>query len=170
MRFKSLREFWPHYLDEHRSAVSRRLHFVGTSGFFAASLASAALNPIGFSAAAAGMVAIGKRAIEKEAEERSVKHVLAMIALPTMASPVLFPAGVAFAYGCAWAGHFGFEKNRPATFEYPVMSLTSDFKMWWQMARGRLWSGDDPAGELGVSDSASSEGPGLRSVPAGAAA
>lgn len=155
MRYQSLREFWPHYLSEHKSATSRRLHFVGTSGFFATAAASAVVNPVGFTAAALGMVAIGKKAVKAEREGRSLKHVAAMLALPTAASPVLFPAGVVFAYGCAWAGHFGFEKNRPATFEYPVMSLASDFKMWWQMARGRLWSGDDPVGELGAAEGGS---------------
>ncbi|WP_312237516.1 DUF962 domain-containing protein [Stenotrophomonas sp.] len=31
-RFASFREFYPFYLDEHRNAVSRRLHFVGSCG------------------------------------------------------------------------------------------------------------------------------------------
>ena len=32
-------------------------------------------------------------------------------------------------YGFAWTGHFGFEKNRPATFKYPRWSFLADFKM-----------------------------------------
>lgn len=27
-------------------------------------------------------------------------------------------------YGFAWIGHFGFEHNKPATFQYPVYSLS----------------------------------------------
>ncbi len=155
-RFQSLEEFWPYYLSEHKNAISRKLHFVGTSGFFAAAAASTVMNPIAFPAALAGMAAIGKHAIKAEKKKRSLGHVAAMLALPTMASPVLFPASVVFAYGCAWAGHFKFEGNRPATFEYPVMSLTSDFRMWWQMAKGKLWSGENPCAELGMEEPAAS--------------
>ncbi|MBT5077406.1 MAG: DUF962 domain-containing protein [Candidatus Marinimicrobia bacterium] len=36
-------------------------------------------------------------------------------------------------YGFAWMGHFFFEKNKPATFEYPLYSLMGDFVMFWQI-------------------------------------
>ena len=41
-------------------------------------------------------------------------------------------------YGFAWAGHFFFEKNRPATFKYPLYSLRGDWAMWWDILRGRV--------------------------------
>ena len=41
-------------------------------------------------------------------------------------------------YGFAWVGHFFFEKNRPATFKYPLFSLIGDFKMWYQIATGHV--------------------------------
>lgn len=32
-------------------------------------------------------------------------------------------------YGFAWVGHFFFEHNKPATFQYPWYSLAGDFVM-----------------------------------------
>ena len=43
-----------------------------------------------------------------------------------------------FGYGFAWAGHFFFEKNRPATFTHPLYSLVGDWVLWWQVISGRL--------------------------------
>ncbi|OIQ44917.1 MAG: hypothetical protein BM565_13485 [Gammaproteobacteria bacterium MedPE] len=41
-------------------------------------------------------------------------------------------------YGFAWIGHFIFEKNRPATFTYPLWSLMGDWKMFWQILTRQL--------------------------------
>tara|TARA_B100001971_G_C18268024_1_gene596406 strand:- start:88474 stop:88821 length:348 start_codon:yes stop_codon:yes gene_type:complete len=44
-------------------------------------------------------------------------------------------------YGFAWVGHFIFEKNRPATFKYPLYSFLSDFIMWFQVITGQIGLG-----------------------------
>ncbi len=95
--FASFREFYPHYLAEHRNRTSRRLHFLGTS------LVIATLGAVVWTGAWLGLFAL----------------------------PV---AG----YGPAWAGHFFFEHNRPATFRHPLYSLAGDFVMYWQTLTGRL--------------------------------
>jgi hypothetical protein len=41
-------------------------------------------------------------------------------------------------YAFAWIGHFGFEKNRPATFKYPLWSFIADWKMYGLWVSGRL--------------------------------
>jgi len=41
-------------------------------------------------------------------------------------------------YGFAWVGHFFIEKNKPATFTYPLYSLGSDFVMFWHIITGQL--------------------------------
>ena len=36
-------------------------------------------------------------------------------------------------YGFAWAGHYFFEKNKPATFKHPLYSLLGDFVMFYHI-------------------------------------
>jgi len=45
--------------------------------------------------------------------------------------------GAVTAYFFAWIGHFFIEKNKPATFKYPLMSLRGDFKLYFQILTGK---------------------------------
>ncbi|WP_251358847.1 DUF962 domain-containing protein [Kangiella sp. TOML190] len=41
-------------------------------------------------------------------------------------------------YGFAWIGHFFVEKNKPATFQYPLWSFIADYKMFAMAISGKL--------------------------------
>ena len=87
---KSLEEFYPYYLTEHRDPTNRALHFIGTTI----------------------VIIIGLLAI--------FNANLGLLTYVPLAG-----------YGFAWVGHFFFEKNKPATFKYPLWSLVSDFIMYY---------------------------------------
>jgi hypothetical protein len=54
------------------------------------------------------------------------------------ARPWWILAAIVSGYAFAWISHFTIEKNRPATFKYPLWSLAADWKMWALMITGRL--------------------------------
>lgn len=65
---------------------------------------------------------------------------LALVALTLgiFLNPWWFAAAPLIGYGFAWVGHFAIEKNRPATFKYPLWSLAADWKMWAITLTGRM--------------------------------
>lgn len=53
-----------------------------------------------------------------------------------MTSWWLVPAGVVVGYAFSWTGHFVFEKNKPATFNWPWYSFLGDWVMAWETITG----------------------------------
>jgi hypothetical protein len=49
-----------------------------------------------------------------------------------------FPLGILIGYGFAWIGHFVVDKNRPATFKYPLYSFMGDWRMFFDVVTMRI--------------------------------
>lgn len=142
-RIVSFEAFYPWYLNEHRVPACRWLHFAGTTSFVATVLAALASRPLAVGAAIAYVFAAGWLFFGMESRRSAAPVLLSMILVAGLAHPGIL-GGVVGAYACAWIGHFVIEKNRPATFTYPLWSLAGDFRMWSEMVRGRRWS-EEPA-------------------------
>ena len=63
---------------------------------------------------------------------------IAALVAGVISSPTWLLAVPVSGYGFAWIGHFFAEKNRPATFTYPLWSLRGDLRMYGLMWRGRM--------------------------------
>jgi len=46
--------------------------------------------------------------------------------------------GLLCGYGCAWIGHFVFEKNKPASFRQPLYSFIGDWVMYKDIWGGKI--------------------------------
>jgi hypothetical protein len=65
--------------------------------------------------------------------------VLGILAYALTTQQWLWLLAIPFAgYGFAWVGHFVFEKNRPATFQYPLYSFMGDWVMLKDAFSGRI--------------------------------
>ena len=49
----------------------------------------------------------------------------------------LIPVALIQGYALAWVGHFFFEHNKPATFQYPRLSFLGDWRLWWEILTGK---------------------------------
>ena len=90
--YKTFKEFYPYYLEEHSNRTCRIMHYIGTT----------------------------------------LVIVTILLAIVDRNYKILFFAPL-FGYGFAWIGHFIFEKNRPATFKYPLYSFMADWVMYFEM-------------------------------------
>ena len=69
-----------------------------------------------------------------------------LVMLVRTANPLWLLYALLCGYGFAWVGHFAFEKNRPATFTYPLWSFMGDWVMYWQLATGKIRFEEPDAG------------------------
>ena len=67
----------------------------------------------------------------------SAALLVAGVGLVTLQPWLILPALV-IGYAFAWVGHFFFEHNKPATFKYPWASFKGDWRMWRDIATGRI--------------------------------
>ncbi len=61
-----------------------------------------------------------------------------LVMLVTTGRPQYLVYGLLCGYGFAWIGHAVFEKNKPATFTYPVYSFIGDWAMYRDIWLGRI--------------------------------
>ena len=125
--FKSFAAFYPFYLGEHSLPTTRRLHLVGTTiALLAQSRAAVSLIP--------RILLILGDSVKDPTLRRLVERAITRTqALQMVGSLKLVLAGIVSAYACAWVSHFFVEKNRPATFKYPIWSLRGDLRLWWEV-------------------------------------
>jgi hypothetical protein len=68
----------------------------------------------------------------------STLALLCLAAAITLAAPAFLLLGLLCGYGFAWLGHFGFEKNKPASFKRPLWSFMGDWVMYKDLWLGRI--------------------------------
>ncbi len=72
--------------------------------------------------------------------------IILLIALIITGRFALLPLVLVCGYFFAWVSHALIEKNKPATFTYPLWSLASDFKMLFCFLTGRMGAELEKAG------------------------
>ena len=64
--------------------------------------------------------------------------IILLVSAALTARPLLIVAALICGYFFAWVSHGLLEKNKPATFTYPLWSLRSDFRMLFCFVTGKM--------------------------------
>lgn len=68
----------------------------------------------------------------------STLSLLCLAMLVATGKPQYLLYGLLCGYGFAWVGHFGFEKNKPASFKRPLYSFIGDWVMYKDIWTGKV--------------------------------
>ncbi|HEY0820445.1 MAG TPA: DUF962 domain-containing protein [Rhizobacter sp.] len=68
----------------------------------------------------------------------STLALICLVAAIALAAPGFLVLGLLCGYGFAWLGHFGFEKNKPASFKRPLWSFMGDWVMYKDIWTGKI--------------------------------
>ena len=140
-RVQTFVEFWPHYLAKHRSPVCRHLNFIGISGLLAFISFGIVVSPAQTSLSVLTLLFGVSVFLRKVEAHRPAPRVFAMLMLAAIAvNPAQLAPGLVFAYFFSWIGHDQLEGNRRTLLSYPGWSLLADFRLYFLMLRGRLWT------------------------------
>jgi hypothetical protein len=68
----------------------------------------------------------------------STLSLICVAAAVVRAQPLFLLLALVCGYGFAWVGHFGFEKNKPASFKRPLYSFMGDWVMYKDIWLGKI--------------------------------
>tara|TARA_B110000014_G_C19903329_1_gene467354 strand:- start:368 stop:676 length:309 start_codon:yes stop_codon:yes gene_type:complete len=68
----------------------------------------------------------------------SLSALLLLLLCTIMQQYIYIPVSIFLGYFFAWIGHFIFEKNKPATFKYPLYSFIGDWMMLKDVFSGKI--------------------------------
>ena len=137
--YASFRAFYPFYLSQHALPTTKLLHCIGTLIVIVFCAARPLLLLALLLGAALGYAAHPLlRGLDSGLPEMALTLGTYVACAHTFTGSWPVTLGLPLcAYGFAWVAHFLIERNKPATFIYPVYSLMGDFVMFAECAGGR---------------------------------
>lgn len=140
-RVDSFAEFWPQYLAKHRSPICRYLNFIGFTGLSAFIAHGLVVAPVTTSLALLVHM-LGLSVFARKVEKKRASPGLFLLVLlgGVVFNPAHMAPGLVWAYFCAWIGHDQLEGNRRTLLSFPAWSLVADFRLYFLMLRGHLWT------------------------------